>query len=520
MFFWNILFIIFLFCLALYSYISRKQELFEKSGIPCIKPWPIIGNMGPIIMQKMSFGQLLEKIYFMNTKAKYVGFFEFSTPVIMIRDPEIIKSIGTKNYEIFYNRRGFAEEDHNLILGQDISSLKDEKWRHMRNILSPSFTSGKFKQFYNLTAKKTQDALEYIHNQNEMETEMKILFQKLAIDIMFAYAFGISTNFIRDEGVEQLAEDLNGINPEKVEKLKLFLIQCPFIFKILGLKYLSDKARNYFQNIVQFRMNERDGEKNFKSNMIDMMIDTPDNVEKLSINEMTAQVFIMFAGAFLTTSDTLSYLCYNIAINTEVQIKLQQEIDSLSYKYKTLNDETLLSNQENKISHNVTFEEIMNLKYLDAVIKESLRLHTTIVALERVCSQSFQLPPALPGLKPFTLKPGTILSIPIESIHRDSKYFKEPEKFNPNRFFNVNEKNILNSYTYLPFGVGPRHCIANRFSIQALKIIIFYILANCNLQVCSKTPIPLKMNRRKLTKAPDKSIILQIEKRINCNANE
>lgn len=519
MFLWNIILIITIIITSygIYSYLLGKVELFKKSGVPCLKPWPIIGNMGPILMKQMSLGHLLEKLYFLNTKAKYVGYFEFTTPIIVVRDPEIIKSIGTKNYDNFYNRRGFAEKADNLLIGNDLFSLKNENWREMNRILSPSFTLNKFKQFYQLIATKTQDSLKFIHKNGETETRMKSLFQKLVFDIIFPFAFGIRTNFIRNEGIKKFASKLNGLNPESVEKLKLFKINYPFIFKILRFKYFTDTQREYFQNIINLRLIDK--KTNLKSNMIDMMMDAKQDGKNLSMDEMSGQIFAMFGGGF-NLSDSLAYISYYIAVNSHVQIKLQQEIDQLSSHYNVKSIHETFNDEYSNSTSKVIFDDIMNLKYLDAVFKEAMRLQTQIVSLERICSKPFQLPPSLPGLRPFTLKPGMIISIPIESIHRDSKYFEKPDKFNPDRFYNINDKTIFNSYTYLPFGVGPRHCIANRFSTQTMKIVIFYILANFNLQTCSRTQIPLKINRRKFTKSPDKSIILRIEKRIKCTDND
>lgn len=50
------------------------------------------------------------------------------------------------------------------------------------------------------------------------------------------------------------------------------------------------------------------------------------------------------------------------------------------------------------------------------------------------------------------------MNIPIWSLHRDPKYYDDPEKFDPERFYDEN-KHKIKPYTYLPFGIGPRNCI-------------------------------------------------------------
>lgn len=516
--FWNVLviIIIIIFCFTIYLCITRKEELFKNSGVPYIKPWPLVGNMGPIIMKQISMPQLFSKFYFLNTKAKYVGFFEFGTPMLIIRDPEMIKLICINNYKIFNNRRGFAENGQDIILGKDLSFLKNERWHDVRSILNPFLTSSKLNKFFEILSQKCQDFTDYVPNKKESEINVKLLFEKFAVDVIFAYACGLSVNSCTEEGEVVFGKVMQGITNEKIEKLKHFLIQCPFIWKILGMKFLSDQTIKFIKNIIYNRISERENRKdNSTSNMIDTMIDIPDNVEKLSMEEMIAQVFVMIGGSFQMISESLTSLCYDLAVNPNVQKILQKEIDSL------LNSNTRISTSNSRkncsVSRRVKLEDIMNLKFFDAVVKESLRLHSPLTFLERISSQVFQLPPALPGSKSFIVKPGMLLIIPMEAIQRDSKYFSAPDVFNPYRFYNMNNKNISNSYTYFPFGLGQRHCIANRFSLQILKVVLFYILARNHR---FNGPIPLKMTEGMFTKMSKEHIILRIVERINCETNK
>jgi len=104
----------------------------------------------------------------------------------------------------------------------------------------------------------------------------------------------------------------------------------------------------------------------------------------------------------------------------------------------------------------VTYEAINKLKYLDAVIKEALRIFSASI-LERVCDKLYKLPPALPGEKPFTIHKGMIIWIPLYAIHHDEKYYDDPKEFRPERFLDNS-----NSSSYFPFGLGPKMCLGKR----------------------------------------------------------
>lgn len=81
-------------------------------------------------------------------------------------------------------------------------------------------------------------------------------------------------------------------------------------------------------------------------------------------------------------------------------------------------------------------------------------------------------------------------------MHWDSKYYPEPERFDPERFSDEN-KSKFNPHAYLPFGAGPRNCIGSRFALMETKAVFFYLLAKFDIVVTEKTPIPLKISRSK-----------------------
>ncbi|RZC39785.1 p450 domain containing protein [Asbolus verrucosus] len=85
--------------------------------------------------------------------------------------------------------------------------------------------------------------------------------------------------------------------------------------------------------------------------------------------------------------------------------------------------------------------------------------------------------------------------MPTYAIHRDSQYFPDPERFNPERFSEENKGNIR-PYTYLPFGSGPRNCIGSRFALLETKVLFFHILSHFEIIPIEKTQIPLQLNRK------------------------
>lgn len=86
-------------------------------------------------------------------------------------------------------------------------------------------------------------------------------------------------------------------------------------------------------------------------------------------------------------------------------------------------------------------------------ILETMRLHSVVPLLKRVCVADYKVPDS-----DLTIEKGTDVFIPIKGLHYDSKYYPNPTVFDPERF-SSEEREKIHPYTHLPFGGGPRLCI-------------------------------------------------------------
>lgn len=82
-----------------------------------------------------------------------------------------------------------------------------------------------------------------------------------------------------------------------------------------------------------------------------------------------------------------------------------------------------------------------------------MRLYPAAHTFVRVCTENYTIPDTN-----IVIEEGTTVAIPTMSIHRDPEYFPEPDKFDPERFSDINKAKIP-QYVYMPFGEGPRICI-------------------------------------------------------------
>jgi len=114
-----------------------------------------------LFLGRISFVDYFQYMYNYFPNAKYVGLMDFGTPTVLVRDPELIRDIMVKDFEYFPDHQNIFDESLEPLLDKNIFSLRGDRWREMRNTLSPSFTASKMKFLFDLISKCSQDFVDY-----------------------------------------------------------------------------------------------------------------------------------------------------------------------------------------------------------------------------------------------------------------------------------------------------------------------------------------------------------------------
>lgn len=208
-----------------------------------------------------------------------------------------------------------------------------------------------------------------------------------------------------------------------------------------------------------------------------------------------SQCLLFFIAGFTGVANTLSFLSYELAINPDIQDKLYAEIAEVA---ATLNGDK------------VTYETLQKMKYLDMVVSETLRIWSANIMVERRVNKQYVLENT-DGSK-VVLQPGETVWIPAFAIQHDANYYPNPDKFDPERF-SAERKHEINPFTYMPFGIGPRACIASRFALTQLKATAFHLLQNFRIEAGPNTMVPLKLKTKPRLFEPENGFLLQLKLR-------
>lgn len=180
---------------------------------------------------------------------------------------------------------------------------------------------------------------------------------------------------------------------------------------------------------------------------------------KHSYKDLVSDFLLIFVGGSETTSRFLVMAIYYVCANEEVKAKLEEELKDINLE-------------------EIDYVSIAKYKYLEAVFMEVSRIYGPGNAIQyRECLRDNKIGDLL-------IKKGTLVNIGNMFNQFSPKYFDEPMKFKPERWFGEEAENLKKlPYVFLPYSAGKRNCIGQHFAILQDKLTLVYLLQNYELKM-------------------------------------
>ena len=254
--------------------------------------------------------------------------------------------------------------------------------------------------------------------------------------------------------ITKIVKDLHSFTNQVIRKRKQEMIN--------KINFTSDKTA-----IEQLQNENSNGMVKHQLAFLDILLSHqlkyPDTLRDIDIRSEVDT--FMFAGHH-TSSLSLPFALHMIGSHPDVQRKIHQELDSI---FPTKEME-------------LTMESLKQMKYIECVIKENLRLFGPAVLIGRENDKEFQC-------GKYKIPSGTTILIFVYHVHRLEEFYPEPNKFIPERFDKNNHKynQKHHPFAYLPFSAGPRNCIGIRYAIIQQKSLIASILRRYKITSLQKT---------------------------------
>jgi len=469
----------------------RGLWMYRKIGGPA--PLPFFGNIFDLA------GKDLHKVY-QGWEKEYGSVFKFflgTSVVIVTSEVDMVREVGLRHFSVFTNRPGppasitkFQDEDERINQKHGLVSARDSFWKGMRSTANSIFRNVEvmsgFSPLMKETAEELADRLDKVKEGEPIDIWRA--FGDMTLDVVGSTIFGVRFNCVQSKGADAVkaariifreAGLFGGSNPY----LTLSFISPEFIIPVL--KFFATRfptqgmektkwARTYLNSISEemYRLARQESAAGVAdapagSNTSAAKADTyeyngnsflklfiqghnRETGKDLSKEQVVAQAFTFLLAGYETTANTLGYAIYLLAKNKDKERALIDEIDRLGEGKSDL----------------PTVEELKSYEYLDAVLSEVLRITGPATLLVREASKDV----VVGGHQ---LSKGTAVHMDIHGMHQNPEYFPDPDKFLPERF--VKGSNLYdkqNHKAHMPFGLGPRMCVASNFALVEAKLAL------------------------------------------------
>ncbi|XP_070811310.1 cytochrome P450 3A24-like [Pituophis catenifer annectens] len=469
-------------------------NFFKKLGVPGPRPLPFIGTFLEYQNGVFNFDQRCFEKY-----GKIWGIFDGRQPVMAILDSALIKTILVKEfYTYFQNHRDFGLNGN---LDTILTMVVDEQWKKIRNAVSPTFTSGRLKEMmpiinhYNeILEKNIQKTVK-----KDETIDMKLIFSAYSLDVVTSISFSVNIDSLNHPDDPVVVHMKKFLRFSFLSPVLILAVLFPFLLPVLdklNLTIFPKSSVDFFLEI--FKKIKEDRQKKNRTNRVDFLqlmmdaqaaaITSEDSEKALTDKEIFAQSLFFIFGGYNLIGTSLTFMSYCLAIHPDVQEKLYEEIND------TFPNQTP-----------PTYDAIHQMEYLDMVVNETFRFYSPGTRIDRICKKTVKI-------HGVTIPEGTVVMIPTYVLHRIPEYWPEPEEYRPERFSKEN-KESLDLYVFLPFGAGPRNCVAMRFALLVLKMGLVVSLQRFRFQTCKETPIPLELEDKGFLKTK-KPIMLKLVPRV------
>ena len=169
-------------------------------------------------------------------------------------------------------------------------------------------------------------------------------------------------------------------------------------------------------------------------------------------------ISMMFAGHH-TTSGTSSWALIELMRHPEQMAAVVAELDALYAD-----------------GSEVSFQALRSIPVLESVLKETLRLHPPLIILMRVVREEIEL-------AGHTIPVGTLVAASPRVSNRLEEDFPQPESFDPGRYLDPRQEDLLHRWTWIPFGAGKHRCVGNAFAMMQMKAIFSVILRDFEFEM-------------------------------------
>lgn len=405
-------------------------------GLLELKCEPSLSGIGSLFRYA---GQPLKRFEDARSFSAHATAFEvFGVYHLMIFDPELIETVLISEHASF-EKDAFVR-DLEQVLGKGLLNSEGEQWRRQRKLAAPSFQRSEVAAYGEQMVGCAQNFLRTVEDGRSFDVHAQMMH--LTLDILVKTLFG--TEIARAQEVESALDAVM----HEYSPLRITLRSSLPPWLTFASRQRIAKLRRALDSVLLELLAERRQNIGKGGDLLSRLLASADAQDKMSDTELRDQTMTLFLAGHETTALALTYALRLLSLHPGIAERARREVSSVFGQRLP------------------TVQDLPALVFTRAVLDETLRLFPPAWALARVSLRDR-------ALGELACKAGTEVVIAPWVMHRDQRFFTEPELFRPERWLG---KMDLPRGAYMPFGAGPRVCIGQHFALtEALLLLALFL---------------------------------------------
>ncbi|MFO7321250.1 MAG: cytochrome P450 [Chloroflexota bacterium] len=418
---------------------------------------PLVGNLPEFARDPIKFITRLKE-----DGGDVVGFSLLGDQSVLISHPKDIERVLLETGKRYSNGKSGTGYALKTIVGNGLVMSEGELWKRQRKLLAPAFHHQAIRKYAGLIVDYAHDLAQSWHDGavRDIHQDMMTLTQRIIMKALF------NVDVLNHAGTASEAFDtmMHAIDAE-MRGLEAILPDFVPTFSRVRLREAVAYIDGLLTEIIEKQRSEAGDEHD---DLLTMMMDArDDDGQPMSREQLLDEIRTLYLAGHETTATTLSWTWVLLSRNPEVYARLEAEIGQV------LNGRT------------PTAEDVGQLSYCNAVIKEALRCYPVAWITRRVALEDVEI-------GGYQIAKGTSIYLSPWIVHHDARWYADPDTFMPERWLK-DKSELPPREAYIPFGGGPRICIGNGLAMMEAVLILATLLQRYRVSVLAEHEVEIEL---------------------------
>jgi cytochrome P450 len=423
--------------------------------------------------QLQSLEWLLRPIQFLDRNhRRYGDFFTIRIAnfnAVLVSEPAIIREVFTGDPDVLHAGKANAAPLEPILGRHSVLLLDGPEHMRQRKLMLPSFQGERMRRYHDLIVEITRDEIARLPTGRPFA--LRGHTQAMTLEVIMRAVFGITDT----DRLDSLRTGLRRLLSFGASQLALAAVAFPRIRQTVGRKLWNQflATRRRVDEILWAEIRERrnNPETAKRDDVLSILLGARDEQGRaMSDEELRDELMTLLVAGHETTATALAWAFDLLLHNPNKLARLRSSLQ----------------------------ESPDGGDYLDAAIKETLRLRPVVPAVARELQEPLEL-------NGYALPTGTRVAPNIYLTHMRPELYPSPTRFEPERFLDGD----TDTYSWIPFGGGIRRCLGAAFALYEMKVAIPVMLESLELRAAAARPE--RIRRRVITFAPEHDTMVVAE---------